>query len=235
MRKTFLTIFLGIILSCQGDSKLKNKASEPKDKSFNLSGKLSNFYTDKVYLNKLKDNSYFPIDSSSIDKNMFLFKGKVAHPERFALTFKNYTTEVIIVIENCDFNIEINQLQLNDPIITGSNLNMQLNEYQTSAKKIFSKIDYLFPEFQNARLENNVLKLKEIRAEMNKIETEFTQFSFDFIENNKNSYISAMILRDLLKTPNIDSLKVDKLYKEFPEYIKQSSDSKIIANYLNLP
>jgi hypothetical protein len=235
MNKTILTIFLSVIIACNGDSKLEKETSDLQDKSFNLSGKLSNFYTDKVYLNKVKDNTYFPIDSSFIENNTFSFKGKVTHPERFTLTFKNYTTEVILIVENCDLNIEINQLQLNNPIITGSNLNVQLNEYQIASKKIFNKIDYLFPEFQNARLENNVQKLKEIRGEMDKIEFEFTQFSIDFIKKNKNSYIAPMILRDLLKTPNIDSLKVDKLYNEFPESIRQSSDSKIIANYLNLP
>lgn len=234
MSKIILTVFLSVIIACNGDPKKQKEASILKDKSFNLTGKLSNFYTDKVYLNKYQGQSYFPIDSSFIDKNNFSFKGKVAHPERFVLTFKNYTAEVVIIVENCDFNIEINQLQLNNPIITGSNLNVQLNEYQIAAKIIFNKIDYLFPEFQNARLENNVQKLKEIRTAMNKIESEFTQFSFGFITKNKNSFIAPMILRDLLKTPNIDSLQIDKLYTEFPEHIKQSPDSKIIANYLNL-
>ena len=185
MNKTILTIFLSVIIACNGDSKLEKETSNLQDKSFNLSGKLSNFYTDKVYLNKVKDNSYFPIDSSYIDKNTFSFKGKVDYPERFVLTFNNYTAEVMLIVENCSFNIKINQLQINDPKITGSVLNLQLEAHQIASRNIFNKIDHLFPQFQHARLENDVNKLKEIRNEMNKIESKFTEFSLEFIKKNR--------------------------------------------------
>ncbi len=235
MNKIILTVILSFIIACNTDPKSEKNTSILPNKTFELTGKLSNFYTDKVYLNKFINNAYFPIDSSVIDKNTFSFTGSVEYPERFVLTFNNYTAEVMLIVENCIFNIEINQLQINDPKISGSILNLQLNHYQMTSRNIFNKIDHLFPQFQNARLENNVNKLKEIRNEMNKIESKFTEFSIEFIKKNINSYISPMILRDLIKTPDMDSLKTGNLYYKFPDSIKESADSKIIAKYLNLP
>jgi hypothetical protein len=235
MNKIINTFFLVVIIACSGKPKLKKEVAKPIERQFNINGTLSNFYTNRVYLNRFKDNNYFPIDSAAIEDNTFTFTGSVPYPERYVLTFKNYTAEIILILENCELNIEINQLQLNNPTITGSELNVQLNDYQLATKKIFNKIDHLFPEFQTARLENDVQKLKEIREKMNEIEAEYTEFSFDYIENNQNSYLAPMILRDLLKTPPVDSLKVERLFRQFPDSIQQSRDSRIIADYLDLP
>ena len=59
-----------------------------KNKSFTLIGTLENFYPQKVYLNKIIENSIFAIDSSAVIENKFNFNGFVEYPERFALSFK---------------------------------------------------------------------------------------------------------------------------------------------------
>ena len=42
---------------------------------------------------------------------------------------------------------------------------------------------------------------------MREIEIEYTEFSYHFIIQNKTSYVAAMILRDQLKLPKIDTLE----------------------------
>lgn len=224
-----------VILACNNQKPQQQKISISKNfDGFELTGTLKSYLSDKAYLNKIVDNSIYPVDSTAIKNNQFIFKGIVEYPERFALTFQNYSAKVILIVENTAFEISLNPNQINDPFITGSSLNSKLNEYQLASKNIFKKIDLLYPQFQKARLENDAEKLTKIGSEMKKIETEFTSFSYDFIRNNKNSFVAAMILRDQLKALEIDSLRIINTYKILSEEVKKSPDAKLIASAFNL-
>lgn len=238
MKRLFLLgIFSIILLSCKKNvPQVEQPIISPPPITFNgfeLNGKLENFYPKKVYLNKIIENSVYPIDSSDVLNNRFIFKGIVEFPERYALTFENYSSEAIFIIENTRFNLFISSKQMNEPSITGSQENTILSQYKVKSKQIFKKIDYLFPQFQKARLENDANSLDKIGNEMKNIEKEFTDFSFNFIMQHHKSYVAAMILRDQLKSTAVDTLRVKKTYQLLSDKIKDSPDSQIIASFIN--
>lgn len=237
MKKIIVYCICSIIIlsSCSTPEKksIERESISPTN-SFEVVGTLQSYLSDKVYLNKIIEETLYPIDSSLIKNNQFTFNGIVEYPERFALTFENYSAVIVFILENTKFNMEINPVAIQDPIITGSSLNASLMEYKTISKSIFKKIDYLFPKFQKARLENDAEKLEEIGARMKLIETEFTEFSYRFIEKNDTSFVAAMILRDLLKSSNIDTLRIKKSYQLLSNKVKEGPDAEIIALTLNL-
>lgn len=238
MKRLFLLGLLCLLLfSCKKHtSKLKqtNNSSVITSSGFELNGKLENFYPKKVYLNKIIGNSIYPIDSSEVIDNTFKFKGIVEFPERFGLTFENYSAVSVIILENSKFEVFINAENINDPIISGSKLNTELYKYKLNSKNIFKKIEFLFPQFQKARLENDVKKLNDIEVEMKKIETEFINFSYDYIIQNKESSLAVMILRDQLKSRNIDTIRIKNTYEILSSEVKKTPDAEIIADFFNL-
>ncbi|WP_457616120.1 DUF4369 domain-containing protein [Lutibacter sp.] len=238
MKKILIFCFCSIFISsCNKPHKsLQKKENNQKNshKSFVITGKVKNFYTNTVYLNKIDEYTISPVDSSLILNNTFTFKGTVEYPERYALTFKNYPETIVFIIENKDFTMHIDQEHAHDFYVEGSPLNTKLNEYKTASKKLFSKIEDLFPEFQKARLENDVKTLNKIETQIKTIETEFTNFSYQFIENHKNSYLSAMLLRDLLKSSLADTSKIKNNYNLLPENIKKAPDAQKIAAALHI-
>lgn len=229
-----LFLFLSCNTKNNNSKKVTNSTSNPINQSFILNGELVNGQASKVYLNKIIGNSLYQIDSAIIDNHKFIIQGIVEYPERFALTFDSYASKTILILENTSITIKIDIDNVNDPIITGSPLNDILLEYKNVSKSIFRKIDYLFPRFQKARLENDVKKLEEIGLEMKTIENEFKQFSFLFIEKNKNSFIAPIILSDQLKTSTIDTIKIQQSYQNISNDVKHSPDAQIIASFLNL-
>lgn len=237
MKKIILVFgsFLVIFFSCTTPKKksVKELNTDVTNK-FVLNGTLKNNASDKVYLNKIDENTLYPVDSTTITNNQFNFEGIVEYPERFALTFNNYATPVIFILENINFQIELEPTQLQDPTILNSPLNYKLNEYKTHSKNIFKKIDYLFPQFQKARLENDADELAEIGKKMQLIEEEFSDFSFQFIENNANSYVSGMILRDQLKSSTADTVKIMNAYKMLSTKVKNAPDATLVAKTLKL-
>lgn len=235
MKKIILVCFsfLLIFFSCNPPKKnnVKNEQTAVANK-FILSGTLKAYLSDKVYLNKILDNSFIQVDSATIINNQFVFEGVVEYPERFALTFESYASAIVFILENTSFEIEIIPNQLQDPILINSPINYKLNEYKTHSKNIFKKIEYLFPQFQKARLENDADKLAEIGNKMQLIEDEFRAYSFQFIQNNSTSYVAGMVLRDLLKSSRVDTLKIIKAYKSLSPNVKKAPDAELVAEIL---
>jgi len=83
-------------------------------------------------------------------------------------------------------------------------------------------------------LENDVKKLDEVGNELKKIEMEFTDFSFNFVKNNSDSYVSAMVLSDQLKSSTVDTIRISNAYKLLSEKVKKSPDAQLIATALSL-
>jgi hypothetical protein len=229
--KNWVIFFVFLSLFSCKKTPAKNKVTPTKSTNYTLNGTVD-FDAEMVYLNKIKNDSLFKIDSSAVNNNAFIFKGKILSPERFALTFKKLSAIIIIILENQNFSIAIKKNEFNDPKIKGSPLNTLLLSYKNTAKGIFKKVDYLYPQFQKARLENDVKKLQEIKQKMETIENEFTTYSYHFIEHHKNSYLAGMILADHLKTSKIDTFKIKQTFKLLPPEIQQSTDGKLVATWL---
>lgn len=235
MKKIVTACLFGLfIFSCNNPTSQLKKEKDSKKNGFVLQGTLKSFLSDKVYLNKIITNDIQPVDSAKIENNNFIFQGIVEYPERFMLSFENSSAAVIFIVENTNFEIFLDPDQIEEPVIKGSVLNAKLNDYKLASKNIFKKIDYLFPRFQKARLENDVKKLDEIGKELKKIETEFTDFSFNFVKNNSNSYVSSMVLSDQLKASTVDTTRISNAYKLLSEEVKKSPDAQRIAIALSL-
>ena len=233
-------IAFGLILLMLGCNSKNNQTEKPVITSNNLStgfilkGELKNGKATTVYLNKIIGNTMYQIDSANIVNNLFTLNGLVEYPERFTITFDVYPDNTLLIIENTAINLTIDIEQINNPIISGSPLNDQLAAYKNESKSIFRKIDYLYPRFQKARLENDVQKLEEIGLEMKKIELEFKEFSFKFIEDNRNSFIAPILLSDQLKSSAIDTLRIKQSFNLISDKVKNSPDAQIIASFLEL-
>jgi len=227
-------LFSLFIFSCNNPKSQSEKETVSKKNGFVLQGTLKSALSDKVYLSKINENDLQPVDSAKIENNNFTFQGIVEYPERFMLSFENSSAAVIFIVENKNFEILIDPNQLDEPVIKGSELNTKLLEYKLASKNIFKKIDYLFPKFQKARLENDVKKLAEVGNELKKIETEFTDFSYNFIKNNSDSYVAAMVLSDQLKSATVDTLRINNAFKLLSEEVKKSPDAQLIATALDL-
>ena len=179
-------------------------------------------------------NSLVKLDSCKIENNVFTFSGAVDYPERFALTFENSSAVTVFILENADFQMEFDAKNPTEPNILNSPLNAELNHYKNHSKEIFREIDRLYPRFQKARLENDAETLNEIGKTMNQIETNFRNYSLDYVAKNPNSYISAMILRDLSKSENADFTKISEHFDLLSEEVKQIPDAQFLVMELEL-
>lgn len=224
------------MFSCKTEAEKKQSVQKETALSerFVLNGTFDNYFSEYAYLNKIMHNSLVKLDSSKIENNTFNFSGAVDYPERFALTFENSSAVVIFIIENENFQMELNAKNPTEPLILNSPLNTELNHYKNHSKQIFREIDKLYPRFQKARLENDVETLDEIGEAMNSIEANFRNYSYNYVATNPNSCISAMILRDLIKSEKADIAKISEHFDLLSDEVKQIPDAQILAMELDL-
>ena len=226
MLKKFLfisSIFL-LMISC----KKENKPTINDSYVVNLS--IDNVEGKKAYLQQL--SALKSIDSTTITNGKAIFKGSVKTPERYLITIESVFGGKMIILENDSINIVVNNDDLIYATITGSKLNDELVAVQKKSEEIYNKIDLLFPDLQRARLENDSKKLAEISSKMKAIEAENINFHFDYAQKHPNSFLSAMIVRDLIKRDSIDIDRVKTIYNLFPKEVKNSADAKVIASFL---
>lgn len=182
----------------------------------------------------LHDSKNKILDSAKIENNKVKFKGVIDFPKRYFVTIESILGGKMFVIENDSISISINSTNISESIISGGTLQKELESFQQESQIIISKIEYLFPDLQRARLNNDAEKLQSIYDQISTIENENLNFIFNYAEQNSESFISAMILNDLTKRDSIDNNKVSKLYQKLSANVKQGPDAKAVQLYLDL-
>lgn len=220
--------FLMFLNSCE---KYESKKSTIQH-GFVVSISINNHNNRMAYLHKFMSDRAQIIDSSKITKNTVQFKGFTPYPERYLITIESNQSSKLFITANDSIKIEVSKNDLNNALISGSKLNSELVTYQKNLNRIYKKVDALFPELQRARLENNPTKLLEISEKITSIEKEGEEYSFQYANNNPNSFISAMVLNDLSKKDSVDISRMISIFEQLSDETKKSSDSKELLEYL---
>lgn len=229
-----LCVVCCILISCKENTSSTTSTKNTRS-TFEITGTIEASYINKVYLHSIRSNSLSIIDSAVITDKSFHFEGHLPYPSRHALAFSNDPTIVTFILENKSIAIDFEKDNLENPVISGSPLNTEFAEYAENVRSIFKQIDALYPEFQRARLENDVTKLDAIAEQMKTIENSYLNYSFDFIAERSTSYVAPIILNDLIHIEQIDTLRIRKAYMGLSEQIKKSNSVQQIAEFLELP
>jgi len=220
-------LFVLLLISCVQPTKVLKKQSR-----FYIHLSIENAEGKKVVLLKTTP-TIIAIDSSMTEDNSVVFEGSFLTPERYLLKINGIDGTKLFIIDNDSIQITINKKDIVKSTITSSPINDELNHFQNKSKQITSKIEFLFPEIQRARLDNDAKKLAEISTKITNITQENIDYSFDYIQNNPSSFISAMILNDLSKKSTVDINRISKSYQLLSDKVKESADAKEVLLFLN--
>ena len=231
MRLYFIiTLTIINLVSCKENSKVI-----PPGNGFIINVHIENVLNGRTAYLKTQNLSHTTtIDSTIINKGKFSFKGIINKPSVYGVFFDSIKGEIGLFMENDIITIEAYKDSLESSKIKGSKTHNEYLNFIKQTKRITSKINLLFPEFQKARAENNVKKLEEINIKMQAINTENTQFTLKYAKRYPDSYVSAFALYSTLRVPDIKKDTILKIYNNFSDYVKKGDYSIQILNYLDL-
>ncbi len=174
---------------------------------FVITGDIQNADGESVVLKKAEGKNYVTIDSTTIFNNAFIFKGSVDFPDMYFIEILNVTSTKNIFLENSEISISGDALAFDDIIITGSESEIEFQEYLKLIEPAEKKMEAIFTEYPLAQQSGDEVKMKELFDEYALIEQEITEVGKEFIVSHPSSFVSAGILGHLTNSLEADEIE----------------------------
>jgi thiol-disulfide isomerase/thioredoxin len=180
----------------------------------------------KVFLIKVgPDNRPSAIDSTEVMEGKFSFKDSIIIPEMHYVYFQNERENLPVVLEPGSIKIQVYKDSMRTSKVTGTKSNEDFKKYMDETNAFYLEMNKIQVEIRNASINNDSLISLDLNQQFNKMRSKLTDYEFDFMKVNNDSYISSLILQRMMMQEEIDLQKAEELYNNFTEIIKKSSSS----------
>ena len=216
-----LIIISFIIISCKSGN------------DFTIDGTIDADDGSKVYILQADQNNQpFIKDSTVIKNSKFEFSGQAATPEISYFQVEGVNGYVLSIIEAGKINAEIYTDNLTTSLVTGTRSNNDFNKYRDETKSLVENINNLASDQQQAIFNNNIELASKLRKDISRNEQEIMLYEWDFIINNEDSYMSALLLEVFMVENKVNKDSIIEVYNTFSNRIKISNVGKNIADLL---
>ena len=216
-----LIIISFIIISCKSGN------------DFTIDGTIDADDGSKVYILQADQNNQpFIKDSTVIKNSKFEFSGQAATPEISYFQVEGVNGYVLSIIEAGKINAEIYTDNLTTSLVTGTRSNNDFNKYRDETKSLVENINKFAYDQQQAIFNNNIELASKLRKDISRNEQEIMLYEWDFIINNEDSYMSALLLEVFMVENKVNKDSIIEVYNTFSNRIKISNIGKNIADLL---
>lgn len=228
MKKLALFASLSILLfSC----------SKVKDGEFLITGKAKGIENGKVVILQTLDESgmqTITLDSVKVQNEQFEFKGKIAEPAIYSVMFQSQNAAIALIAEHGEINIEVYKDSIPSSKVSGTYNNNEFYKFNINLKKEQKIIQKEIEGFQaknktaieTAQKVNDTVVLNKMTKEFKAIQKKYPAFFVNYAENNPKSFISVYIIDGMFRSPDVDVKKVEKMYNNLEEDIKNTKPGK---------
>ena len=200
---------------------------------FTIDGTIDADDGSKVYILQADQNNQpFIKDSTVIKNSKFEFSGQAATPEISYFQVEGVNGYVLSIIEAGKINAEIYTDNLTTSLVTGTRSNNDFNKYRDETKSLVENINKFAYDQQQAIFNNNIELASKLRKDISRNEQEIMLYEWDFIINNEDSYMSALLLEVFMVENKVNKDSIIEVYNTFSNRIKISNVGKNIADLL---
>ena len=207
------------------------------DKGYYLSGTIDGVENGKkVYISERDEStrSLKPIDTAIIQDGKFEIDMEDQDlPGLSFLGFEGVNGNVAFIAENEKINFEINKDSLRNTKISGGKENKALAEYLEHIKELNSKMVGMQTEMRQAAMQKDTAKLNNLRATQVELRDNDKNFKKELFNRNKDSYVSILLLSDMLSMRTYSSPEVREMYAEVSDRIKETPLAKSLKENLD--
>ncbi len=219
MKQLISIILLCLIFSCE---------SEIKDK-YIIHAQAKGIYNGmRAYL-QVK-NEYGQLvnkDTAIVIDEKFTFKGVQPSPEIHYLSIAGATKYKPLILENGRIKINIYKDSLQTSVVTGTLLNNTYQEYKQNERALQQRIEKLTLQLRNAP--KNTSTYKALIASKKALK----QQPITFINNNNDSYISALLIDQILTNKTTGINDVEALFNTLTPHIKSTTLAQQITKRID--
>ena len=180
-----------------------------------------------------QNNQPYIKDSTSVQSNSFKFKGVSSTPQISYIQVEGVNGYVLAILENGDIKADIDKDDISNSRVYGTKSNDDFIKYKSETKSLVDIMNNISSEAQNAIMSGDVVTAMELEKEYNSKEREVMLYEWDFIVDNLDSYMSALLLEVFMIENKVNKDSIIDVYESFSNRIKVSDVGKNIADLLS--
>ncbi len=186
----------------------------------------------KAYLLKYEGQIGVLKDSATIENNQAAFKGKVNEIGFYFIQFENKGGAVLFLLENAGINIKVHTDSLFKASIKGTKTNEELVGYRNKMNDYNHRQSKIFEQSRSLS-ENDTILINGLQATYDQIGREAKDYELGYIKSNPGSYLSTLIIQELLSFNDITPNEALALMNGLSENVKNSEIGKSLEDQLS--
>ena len=180
-----------------------------------------------------QNNQPYIKDSTSVQSNSFEFKGISSTPQISYIQVEGVNGYVLAILENGDIKADIYKDSISKSKVFGTKSNDDFIKYKSETKSLVDVMNNISSDAQNAIMSGDMVTAMELEKEYNSKEREVMLYEWDFIVDNLDSYMSALLLEVFMIENKVNKDSIIDVYESFSNRIKVSDVGKNIADLLS--
>jgi thiol-disulfide isomerase/thioredoxin len=224
MRNLFLVNLILLFVSCQSSS---------GDYTINISANVEDDH--QIFLVNFDDeNKPNVIDTLFVKEGLASYSGVSKLPDYQSLWVDGVRGSVPIFVEQGEITVEIYKDSIQTSKVSGTKTNVAFKRYKDEINPLFKSFYEIQNDMRNAMISRDSLGYKDLEEQLKEMETKFINFQKDYTKSNPDSYVSAMVLIQLVMNKAIENEEAFEIYNNFSKTIKKTK-SAIKINQLVAP
>ena len=205
-----------------------------QENQFELIGKADVADGTKIYvLQADQNNQPYIKDSTTVQSNNFKFQGISSTPQISYIQVEGVNGYVLAILENGDIKADLFKDSISKSKVYGTKSNDDFIKYKSETKLLVDDMNNISYEAQDAIMTGDVSTAMELEKEYNSKEREVMLYEWDFIIDNLDSYMSALLLEVFMIENKVNKDSIIDVYESFSNRIKVSDVGKNIADLLS--
>lgn len=174
------------------------------------------------------------VDTTTIENGAFTFTGKNAIPKMYYLFFDGVRGSAPIILENGTISFMAQKDSLAFSMLKGTEQNEMFMTYLEESRRLSSMSRSMNEDFGRARAEKDTAMMESLRTEYLELQDKAKNYEIEFVKENPNALIAALILDKVVSTKSLPLEEVEELYKTLTPEIKETKPGKRIKDQIKL-
>lgn len=208
-------LFAACIVAC-------NSAPEGYTINGTLRGEIEN--GTQVFL-KTTDSlrsSMVEVDTALVENGLFTFSGKSDVPQLHYLLIDGIRGNSPIILENGEITFKAQKDSLPFAELRGTNQNDLFMGYLEESRRFASMSRTFNADFRKANTARDTAAVEALRIEYLELQEKAKSFELDFVRENPDALITALILEKIASMKSLPFKEVDSLYDALSPEVKAS-------------
>ena len=215
MRNLFLVTLLILFVSCQSTS---------GDYTINISADVEDDH--QIFLvNFDESNKPNVIDTLYVKDGLTSYSGVSKLPDYQSLWVDGIRGSVPVFVEPGEITVELYKDSIQASKVSGTKTNVAFKRYIDEINPLFKSFYDIQNEMRNAMVSRDSLGYKDLEEQLKEMETKFNDYQIDYTKSNPDSYISALVLIQLVMNKAIENEAAYEIYNGFSKTIKKTKSA----------